>query len=186
MPEHLQSILAAAAHIRWILVTHTHRDHSPLASELARATGARLIGLPPPADGRQDESFRPEQAPLDGERISARRNRTDGDPYAGPRLQLRVLPLGKRAAAVHRRSRARRRLTGHPAARRRYGAVPALSRQARRPTISSALRRVMAASWRTAKKPYRCCALTAWRARRRCCAVSSGALPPAPHRRSRG
>jgi glyoxylase-like metal-dependent hydrolase (beta-lactamase superfamily II) len=67
--EHRQSILAAAAHVRWILVTHTHRDHSPLASELARATGARLIGLPPPADGRQDESFQPEQSPLDGERM---------------------------------------------------------------------------------------------------------------------
>lgn len=68
-PDHLQSILAAAAKVRWILVTHTHRDHSHLASELARATGARLIGLPPPADGRQDESFHPEQTPLDGERM---------------------------------------------------------------------------------------------------------------------
>jgi glyoxylase-like metal-dependent hydrolase (beta-lactamase superfamily II) len=68
-PEQLQSILAAAAQVRWVLVTHTHRDHSPLASELARATGARLIGLPPPTDGRQDESFHPEQSPLDGERM---------------------------------------------------------------------------------------------------------------------
>jgi glyoxylase-like metal-dependent hydrolase (beta-lactamase superfamily II) len=68
-PEHLNSILAAAEHIRWILVTHTHRDHSPLAAELARATGARLIGLPPPADGRQDESFRPQESPRDGERL---------------------------------------------------------------------------------------------------------------------
>ena len=68
-PEHLQSILAAAAHVRWILVTHTHRDHSPLASELARATGARVIGLPAPSDGRQDENFHAEHVPLDGERI---------------------------------------------------------------------------------------------------------------------
>lgn len=68
-PGHLQSILDAAAHVRWILVTHTHPDHSPLASELARATGARLIGLPPPGDGRQDESFLPGQTPRDGERI---------------------------------------------------------------------------------------------------------------------
>ena len=53
---HLESILnAAGAPIRWILVTHTHRDHSPLAAELARRTGATLIGLPPPGDGRQDE-----------------------------------------------------------------------------------------------------------------------------------
>lgn len=64
----LQCILAAAAgrSIRWILVTHTHPDHSPLAGTLARATGARLIGLPPPADGRQDTAFMPDEIPEDG------------------------------------------------------------------------------------------------------------------------
>jgi glyoxylase-like metal-dependent hydrolase (beta-lactamase superfamily II) len=67
---HLESILnAAGAPIRWILVTHTHRDHSPLAAELARRTGATLIGLPPPGDGRQDESFVPQHEPADGERL---------------------------------------------------------------------------------------------------------------------
>ena len=65
---HLDSILAAAgAPIRWILTTHTHSDHSPLARELSRRTGARLIGVPPPADGRQDMTFAPEQIPADGE-----------------------------------------------------------------------------------------------------------------------
>jgi glyoxylase-like metal-dependent hydrolase (beta-lactamase superfamily II) len=68
-PEHLQSIMAAAENIRWVVVTHTHRDHSPLAAELARATGARLIGLPPPNDGRQDESFRPEELPRDAKKL---------------------------------------------------------------------------------------------------------------------
>src|SRR5271154_584989 len=39
---HLGNILAAAGpQIRWVAVTHTHRDHSPLATELARMTGAR-------------------------------------------------------------------------------------------------------------------------------------------------
>jgi glyoxylase-like metal-dependent hydrolase (beta-lactamase superfamily II) len=67
---HLESILqAASAPIRWIIVTHTHRDHSPLALELARRTGATLIGLPPPRDGRQDESFMPQHQPADGERL---------------------------------------------------------------------------------------------------------------------
>jgi glyoxylase-like metal-dependent hydrolase (beta-lactamase superfamily II) len=69
-PEHLQNLLDAVGDaLRWILVTHTHRDHSPLAAALARATGAQLIGLPPPADGRQDESFRPDRLPLDGQRF---------------------------------------------------------------------------------------------------------------------
>lgn len=68
---HMTAILAAgSAPIRWIVVTHTHRDHSPLASRLAARTGARLIGLPPPGDGRQDESFQPQQVPGDGERLS--------------------------------------------------------------------------------------------------------------------
>jgi glyoxylase-like metal-dependent hydrolase (beta-lactamase superfamily II) len=67
-PRHLQAILhAVSGTIRWILVTHTHRDHSPLARVLARQTGAQLIGLPPPRDGRQDESFTPDRLPLDGE-----------------------------------------------------------------------------------------------------------------------
>jgi glyoxylase-like metal-dependent hydrolase (beta-lactamase superfamily II) len=67
---HLAAILGAGpAPIRWIVVTHTHRDHSPLALRLAGLTGARLIGLPPPADGRQDETFVPHEAPADGERL---------------------------------------------------------------------------------------------------------------------
>jgi glyoxylase-like metal-dependent hydrolase (beta-lactamase superfamily II) len=68
--RHLDTILSAAGGpIRWVVVTHTHRDHSPLAAELARRTQAILIGLPPPRDGRQDESFAPEKQPADGERL---------------------------------------------------------------------------------------------------------------------
>jgi glyoxylase-like metal-dependent hydrolase (beta-lactamase superfamily II) len=69
-PRHLAAIMNAAdGVIRWIVVTHTHRDHSPLAAELAERTGARLIGGPPPHDGRQDDTFRPEHVPRDGERL---------------------------------------------------------------------------------------------------------------------
>ena len=67
---HLAAILRAAPRPRYILVTHTHRDHSPLAARLAERTGAQLIGLPPPQDGRQDESFAPQRRPGDGERLS--------------------------------------------------------------------------------------------------------------------
>lgn len=69
-PAHLQAILnAVTGVIRWILVTHTHRDHSPLAVRLARLTTAQLIGLEPPRDGRQDETFTPDRRPVDGERL---------------------------------------------------------------------------------------------------------------------
>ncbi len=68
---HLRNILESAGpRIRWVAVTHTHRDHSPLAMRLAHATGASLIGLPPPADGRQDEEFRPQRLPRDGEQLT--------------------------------------------------------------------------------------------------------------------
>ena len=69
--RHLEAILAAAGPaIRWIIVTHTHQDHSPLASPLAKRTGAQIIGLPPPDDGRQDAGFAPDQLPGDGECLS--------------------------------------------------------------------------------------------------------------------
>jgi glyoxylase-like metal-dependent hydrolase (beta-lactamase superfamily II) len=70
-PRHLDAILAAAGGlIRWIIVTHTHKDHSPLVSRLAGRTQARVIGLPPPDDGRQDTTFAPQHLPQDGERLS--------------------------------------------------------------------------------------------------------------------
>jgi glyoxylase-like metal-dependent hydrolase (beta-lactamase superfamily II) len=69
--RHLEAILAAAGTaIRWILVTHTHPDHAPLTRRLAARTGARVIGLTPPDDGRQDATFAPQQLPGDGERLS--------------------------------------------------------------------------------------------------------------------
>ncbi len=72
--QHLEALLSAVGAvpggvIRWVVVTHTHRDHSPLAAPLMQQTGARLIGLPPPGDGRQDESFKPDHVPRVGERL---------------------------------------------------------------------------------------------------------------------
>ena len=55
---HIKSILdAGAGKIRWIIVTHTHDDHSPAALPLARETGAQLIGAMYPDDGYQDTTF---------------------------------------------------------------------------------------------------------------------------------
>ena len=67
---HIEALLAAAgARIRWILVTHTHLDHSPAAALLQAKTGAQLIGMPPPPYERQDQSFCPGHVPVHGERI---------------------------------------------------------------------------------------------------------------------
>jgi len=66
--NHLRCILTAAGGpIRWILTTHTHRDHSPLAAALRRETGAHIVGLPAPGDGRQDDTFRADEEPRDGQ-----------------------------------------------------------------------------------------------------------------------
>lgn len=55
LPEHVEAILAATRgeRVTAILVTHTHRDHSPAARALSAATGAPVIGCAPvvPADG---------------------------------------------------------------------------------------------------------------------------------------
>jgi glyoxylase-like metal-dependent hydrolase (beta-lactamase superfamily II) len=81
LPEHLQAILAAAKgeRIGAIVTTHTHRDHSPLAGPLARASGAKIWGLAAPAlteedgtvrlDEGHDAGFRPDEQPQDGQRL---------------------------------------------------------------------------------------------------------------------
>ncbi len=66
--SHVDDIIArAAAPIRWILVTHTHPDHSPGAATLAAATGAELLGMPSPTGPHQDKSFAPTRILGDGD-----------------------------------------------------------------------------------------------------------------------
>jgi len=93
--RHLESILAAAgAPIRWIVVTHTHRDHSPLTAELARQSGAnhRIAAAPRRAPGRdlcgRIANRRAERLSLgDCELIAIHTPR--------PCVELRLLLLGK-------------------------------------------------------------------------------------------
>lgn len=61
----------AGATIEWILVTHTHPDHSPAARKLAAATGAELIGLRAPLGRNQDQTFNPGRIPQDGDLFEA-------------------------------------------------------------------------------------------------------------------
>ena len=80
LPEHLDAILRATQGetIAAIAVTHTHLDHSPLSAALARATGARIHGLPAPhaaeasirLDEGHDHSFTPDVLTHDGGRIA--------------------------------------------------------------------------------------------------------------------
>ena len=66
--RHLAALLAHGdGRIRWILCTHTHRDHSPAAAALAAATGARILGMPAPEGPRQDATFAPDHVVRDGE-----------------------------------------------------------------------------------------------------------------------
>lgn len=68
--SHLDAIQkAAGGNIRWILVTHTHPDHSPAAVELARATGASLLGRPAGEGAHQDTSFVPDRVLNDGDSL---------------------------------------------------------------------------------------------------------------------
>lgn len=70
MPKHVTAIQElAAGTIKWILVTHTHPDHSPAAALLMEATGAELIGRPPPKGRHQDQTFEPEVVPEDGDTV---------------------------------------------------------------------------------------------------------------------
>lgn len=77
---HLAALLAAVEGqtVSHILVTHTHRDHSPLARPLAGAVGAPILAAAPPArtihadaalDEDDDEDFRPDTVLGGGERL---------------------------------------------------------------------------------------------------------------------
>lgn len=67
---HVDRILdETGRNIAAVLVTHTHRDHSPGAMALAEATGAELLGRSPPDDGRQDTTFTPTRTLDDGAEI---------------------------------------------------------------------------------------------------------------------
>ena len=68
--SHIDRIIQmAGAPIRWVLVTHTHPDHSPGAMPLGALTGAQVLGLPPPENGPQDSSFRPTRILHDGDTL---------------------------------------------------------------------------------------------------------------------
>jgi glyoxylase-like metal-dependent hydrolase (beta-lactamase superfamily II) len=58
LADHVEALLASLADeaVSHILVTHTHRDHSPAAAALKAATGAPTYGFGPHAGGRRGET----------------------------------------------------------------------------------------------------------------------------------
>jgi hypothetical protein len=67
-----EKCVTLAPGVRRIVAGNAGLMTGPLAGPLAKRTGARLIGLPPPDDGRQDGAFAPDQLPGDGERLPLR------------------------------------------------------------------------------------------------------------------
>jgi len=69
--SHLERICdLAGGPVRWVLVTHTHPDHSPGAAVLADAVGAELMGMPAPPGEHQDDTFRPQRVLADGDELA--------------------------------------------------------------------------------------------------------------------
>src|ERR1700757_169004 len=80
LAEHVEALLAGLAgeRVTHILITHTHRDHSPAAAPLKAATGAATWGFGPHAGGQRGEpgveeggdwDFVPDVTLRDGEAI---------------------------------------------------------------------------------------------------------------------
>jgi glyoxylase-like metal-dependent hydrolase (beta-lactamase superfamily II) len=64
--EHLDAVAGCGSgRIRWILCTHTHKDHSPGAQGLAERTGAEILGF----GSVGDDGFEPARTLADGEML---------------------------------------------------------------------------------------------------------------------
>ena len=83
LDEHVASLLAGLAgeQITHILITHTHRDHSPAAAAVKAASGATTWGFGPHAGGRRgdpaveeggDWDFAPDVTVRDGDAIAGK------------------------------------------------------------------------------------------------------------------
>jgi glyoxylase-like metal-dependent hydrolase (beta-lactamase superfamily II) len=78
--EHLQRLLAATKgeRVAYVVITHTHRDHSPLSGRLAAATGAEIVGarphiprpgVPQGLDAAHDLTYAPSRVLGDGDSV---------------------------------------------------------------------------------------------------------------------
>jgi len=66
--EHVKNIVEKSSGcLKWILVTHTHPDHSPAVASLAEANNAEVLGIPAPDGQHQDKTFSPTRILSDGD-----------------------------------------------------------------------------------------------------------------------
>lgn len=78
--KHLDALIAAidGRSVRAILITHTHRDHSPASRPLSAATGAPIVGCAPLAlddsgvrsDASFDRDYTPDRVLTEGETVA--------------------------------------------------------------------------------------------------------------------
>lgn len=93
-PEHVEAILAAleGERVAQIVVTHTHRDHSPGARLLKARTGAPIVGCGPHEAARALAAGETSTLEGGGDRIHRPdRQLRDGDTIAGPGWTLRAI-----------------------------------------------------------------------------------------------
>ena len=122
---HLDAIAGCGGdRIRWIVVTHTHPDHSPGVAGLVERTGAEVLAF----DARDD---------LEVDRTLARRRHDRGDrvpprraPHARPRVEPPLLLAARGAPAVLGRPHHAGLDGRHQPTRRRHGGVPQVARAA--------------------------------------------------------
>ncbi len=70
MPKHVDALVDyCAGRLKKILVSHTHRDHSPAAMLLAERTGAEVYGMLPPETPENDHFFKPDHVIRHGDVI---------------------------------------------------------------------------------------------------------------------
>lgn len=68
LQQHIEAIIRCApGSIKWILTTHTHRDHSPATQKLKALTNATVLGMPAPPYPNQDQEFNPDIVPSHNE-----------------------------------------------------------------------------------------------------------------------
>ena len=113
---HLSALLAAidGEQVETILITHTHRDHSPGARKLRAATGARVVGAAPFAprgdgstglDSAHDRDYAPDVILGDGEQWQSAGCTIGGHRHARTLLQSSMLCASGGKCALFRRSR---------------------------------------------------------------------------------